>query len=268
MNLKKLILAAGLSLSSFCAFANWQPYVGVGVGAVDGTFATEVSNPPFYLNYYNSGGAALIDTNSGAYHFSNTSSRLISPALQIGIANQFNKIYVGFEGSIQYDGSSYSSNQIIDSIYSQGGALLGSVGNRVVSNVNWIGSLSTQLGYFVSQNMMPYVKLGVTTTHASVNYYFDDVPDTGSPLAGNVAYSNAAPWLFGPTVSLGTQYSFTKHLRGFAEINYNRLWGSATPVMNMTQYNQSVFGLSQIDPFKQNYTFSSWSIEIGSNYYF
>ena len=265
MKLAKIILAAALGLSAASAFADWQPYVGLGVGFLDGGFATQVSTPPLYNKYYP--GTNLKDSNSGAYNFSINSGQL-SPTFQVGISNQYNKIYVGFEASLWYNNNTYTSNTINDNVYTSGGVFLNSADNQVISNLHYNGSLTTQLGYFITPNFMPYVKLGVAAAKAGVTYNFNDIPDSSSSASGTLFYTFAHPWMFGPTASLGGQYSFTQNLRGFAEVNYVKMWGSATPSGNITAYGSGFPINGPVTPFKQNYTFTSWTAEIGTNYYF
>ena len=263
MKLQKLILATALGLCSVGAFADWQPYVGGGVGVTSGVFTTNINNPALLSNA--PGGSGYTDSTKGPYNFSNTSN-MMTPEIQFGISNQYNKFYLGFEASLQYNSLTSTSHSITDTVTT--GPLTAAIFNsQVVSTLHWNSSLTTQLGYFVTQNLMPYAKVGVTAAQGNVAENINAMAGSSAPSTGLAASTQAYPWMVGPTVSLGAQYTLTQHLRAFGQVNYTYLWGSASPGLSYTPVGNQWVNLTSAAP-KQKYTYSAWTLEVGTNYYF
>jgi opacity protein-like surface antigen len=268
MKLQKFILAAALGICSISAFADWQPYVGAGLGLTSSSFNTNIPNPALLSQAGPNSNGGWIDSNPNNYNFL-AQATTVTPEIHLGIANQYNKFYLGFEGSVQYNNNWATSNTVNDVVttVTNPTAVFNS---KVVSSLQWNTSLTTQLGYFVTPDVMPYAKIGITAAQGDVSESINSeaIPQV-APVGGIAASTHASPWMFGPTISLGVQYTITQHLRGFAQGNYTYLWGNASPQLS---YNNTVMQQWIANPIatapRQNYTYSAWTFEIGTNYYF
>jgi opacity protein-like surface antigen len=205
MNLKKFIIATALSVSAISAFANWQPYISVDAALSQGTYANNINNPYQYSNDH-------IGTSNPKppYNFKATVTQVL-PGMRIGISNQYNKIYLGFEADIAYDHSTYTTNSIVENLT---GPIVNSFQNNMSATLYWQGALVTQLGYFITQQLMPYARVGLAATQVTNHFTYVDLPGGtgGNPSAFDAMYANNRAWLFGPTVGLGAQYSLTPHI--------------------------------------------------------
>lgn len=261
MKLQKIILAAALGLCSIGAFANWQPYVGGDFGVINSTFSTNINNPALMSNTSGS----ITDSVKGPYNF-HSKADTASPEIQFGIANQYDKIYLGFGASVQYTNNIASSNTISDVVINNS-TQIATLNSQITSSLHWNTSLTTQLGYFITPNFMPYAKVGLTIGQGDVTENINNIY-TGFNTQGLIASSHATPLMLGPTASIGAQYTITQHIRGFAEANYSYLWGSATPNLNMTALGTTAFGVLYGGAPHQKYTYSAWTLKIGANYFF
>lgn len=259
MKLGKLILTAILGLSSTFAFANWQPYVDIYGGISGGTFYDNVDNPFIYANYgYNS--RAFATTNKGPYHFSSNVTSGI-PGLRLGIANQYNKFYLGFDTNVYYDKNVYTTSAINEYDASTVDRINFTYSNIVNATLNWHFALESQLGYFVTPKLMPYARLGLAGARATTNYSMTDL-NTGN----NVFNANNHSWLFGPEFGIGAQYSLNKHLRTFAEVDYTYLISSGNVTSNTTQTRHSDGVINYT--FNQDLDFAAWTGVAGLGFYF
>lgn len=264
MKLGRLILAAAIGLCSTSAFANWQPYVDVYGGVSAGTFFDNVTNPFIYANI----SPVYTSTNSAPYRFSSNVTTGI-PGVRLGIANQYNKFYLGFDVNAYYDNSTYTSSSIYEVVSQvRDPTAISIFGNQVITNINWHFALETQLGYLLTSKLMPYTRLGIAGARASSNYISTDYTSEAQPFT--VFYSNNNYWMFGPEIGLGVQYAFTPHIRTFAEVDYTYLMTPNTVTSpTAPQTAQAIIRDGKISTnLNQKFSFSSWTSVVGLGYYF
>lgn len=256
MKIKSLALACAIALPVF-ASADWQPYVGIGGGLQYFTQSSSITNTynvytlqqlnyPFTFNNDHRGGVLNVFA---------------------GIGNTFNNnVYTALELNVFYNPATYTSSTYYYNYNLPAPSTL--YGNSyMTSSMPWHFDLSGILGYRLTQNWMPYVRLGVDVGDFQENYalYNTGTANTGTPLT---AQTHVSSTLFGGTIGLGSRYDINEHWFVSAEGDYTRFLNNnpSTPSWYLDSQDQPY--LVSNTPYQYHFQTALWTLLARVGYQF
>lgn len=215
MNLKFFALATAIALPA-TLHADWQPYVGLGVGGENLSVNSTLANTPLF---------SLTAPQQYTIGSSTYNASITHPMynINLGIGNVFpNHLYLAtelnanyFDGNIQTTGltQTFPITNSPPYVFS----------NVLTAYMRWTFELDQLIGYQLSNGLIPYAKVGLITGSLTTDYIQNVTPDFVPPYGVPNVDMKTHQQLWGGVIGLGVRYPLSQHWQVGIEADYAKM---------------------------------------------